>query len=78
MRAKEVKVFALVNTWVGKAKGVLSKPEKAGLGLYPLLGEYDYMAIYEIPTPVCLIYRFIRQHRMYKYYFHQNMLKFNR
>lgn len=73
-----VKVFALVNAEVGKAKAMLSKLEKTGLELQPLFGEYDYMAIYEIPTPICLIYRFIRQHRMYKYYFHQNMLKFNR
>ena len=73
-----VKVFALVNAEVGKAKEVLSKLEKTGLELYLLFSEYDYTVINEIPTPVYLIYRFIRQHRMYKYYFYQNMLKFNR
>jgi hypothetical protein len=36
-----VKVFALVNAEVCKAKEVLSELEKTGLEVYPLFGEYD-------------------------------------
>ena len=42
-----VKVFALVNAEVGKAKEVLSELEKTGLEVYPLFGEYDYIVIAE-------------------------------
>ena len=42
-----VKIFALVNAEMGKAKEVLSELEKTGFEVYPLFGEYDYMVIAE-------------------------------
>ncbi len=42
-----VKVFALVNAEVGKAREVLNVLEKTGLEVCPLFGEYDYIVIAE-------------------------------
>ncbi|MCK4475645.1 MAG: Lrp/AsnC ligand binding domain-containing protein [Methanophagales archaeon] len=42
-----VKIFALVNAEVGKAKEVLSELEKTGLEVHPLFGEYDCIVIAE-------------------------------
>jgi DNA-binding Lrp family transcriptional regulator len=42
-----VKVFALVNAEVGKAREVLNVLKKTGLEVCPLFGEYDYIVIAE-------------------------------
>ena len=42
-----VKIFALLNVEVGKAKEVLNELKKTGLEVYPLFGEYDYIVIAE-------------------------------
>ncbi len=42
-----VKIFALLNAEVGKAKEVLNELKKTGLEVYPLFGEYDYIVIAE-------------------------------